>query len=63
VDRLADRRVLPPDIFTHFYHVRRHGNAAVHGSHSDAGSAQDAMFTIIGATVQIVTWHLGQLSR
>jgi hypothetical protein len=31
VEELADQKVLPPDVFTHFYNIRRQGNAAMHG--------------------------------
>jgi serine/threonine protein kinase len=58
VDELANGRALPPEVFTHFYHVRRHGNAAVHGSDPPGASGAEVVFTILGATVKIVTWHL-----
>jgi serine/threonine protein kinase len=58
VDELANRRALPPEVFTHFYHVRRHGNAAVHGLDALGASGTEVVFTILGATVNIVTWHL-----
>jgi serine/threonine protein kinase len=58
VDELANRSALPPEIFTHFYHVRRHGNAAVHGSGAPGASGAEVVFTILGATVKLVTWHL-----
>jgi serine/threonine protein kinase len=64
VEELADRHVLPPDVFTHFYNVRRQGNAALHGSASgQAGLGDEAVRTTIGATVQIVGWHLSGSAR
>jgi serine/threonine protein kinase len=61
VEELADRHVLPPHVFTHFYNVRRQGNAALHAAASGpAGLGDDAVLTTIGATVQIVGWHLSR---
>jgi serine/threonine protein kinase len=61
VEELADRHVLPPDVFTHFYNVRRQGNAALHGSAGGpSGPDEEAVLTMIGATLQIVGWHLSR---
>lgn len=58
VDELATSRALPPDVFTHFYHVRRHGNAAVHRPDAPGAPSAEVVFTILGATIRIATWHL-----
>jgi hypothetical protein len=57
VDEFVSGRALSPEVFAHFYHVRRHGNPTVYGSDVPGTSGVELVFSILGATVKIVTWH------
>jgi len=55
VDELHRAGRVPPDVFTHFYNVRKLGNLGVHGI---TPVTVDGVLHAIAATVRIVTWHL-----
>jgi serine/threonine protein kinase len=55
VEDCAARGLLPPDVFTHFYNIRRQGNAALHGPGT---IDSEAVLTTIGAAIRIVGWYL-----
>ena len=55
VDELHRAGVIPPDVFTHLYNVRKQGNLSVHG---DRLFTVETVLLVLGATVRIVTWSV-----
>jgi serine/threonine protein kinase len=59
VHELREARVIPADVFTHYYNVRKQGNLAVHGGPEEAAALHpDIVRMVLGAAVRIVTWFL-----
>jgi len=58
VHELREFTILPPDVFTHFYNVRKQGNLALHGGQEGATLQPAIVRTVIGAAVRIATWYL-----
>jgi serine/threonine protein kinase len=58
VRELSESQVIPSNVFTHYYNVRKHGNQALHGDHDeDAALRPEVVRTVIGAAVRIATWY------
>jgi len=59
VHELRESHVIPMDIFTHYYNVRKQGNLALHGGDEEAAALRpEVVRTVLGAAVRIATWYL-----
>lgn len=59
VHELRESLVIPADIFTHYYNVRKQGNLALHGGQEEnAALRPEVVRTVLGAAVRIATWYL-----
>jgi serine/threonine protein kinase len=59
VHELRESRVIPADVFTHYYNVRKQGNLALHGGNEEAAALRpEVVRTVLGAAVRIATWYL-----
>ncbi len=58
VHELREARVIPMDVFTHYYNVRKQGNLALHGDEEAAAFRPEVVRTVLGAAVRIATWYL-----
>jgi serine/threonine protein kinase len=59
VHELREARVIPMDVFTHYYNVRKQGNLALHGGDEGATALRpEVVRTVLGAAVRIATWYL-----
>jgi hypothetical protein len=59
VHELRESHVIPVDVFTHYYNVRKQGNLALHSGHEEnAAFRPEVVRTVLGAAVRIATWYL-----